>query len=77
MDQKNYITEAISKAGLQGVSDAVGKSYQAVRKWEKQGHLPRTEWTGETNYAELISEATDFHVTKDQLLSMKPQKNVA
>lgn len=35
-----------------------GVSGKAVVKWRQRGRLPRTEWTGETHYAERISEAT-------------------
>jgi hypothetical protein len=43
-------------------------SYQAVKKWEKAGRLPRTEWTGETNYSTVIERLTDGKVTRGDLL---------
>lgn len=54
MCRDNPITRAIELAGLQQISRVCGVTYQAVRKWEKAGRLPRTEWTGETNYADSI-----------------------
>lgn len=46
-------------------------SYQAVKKWEAKGRLPRTEWTGETNYAAAIELITKGAVTKAQLLTLE------
>lgn len=42
-------------------------SYQAVDKWAKSGRLPRTDWTGETRYAEILSEATGGEVPVSEL----------
>lgn len=67
----NQISKAIEVAGLSVVAKACGVSYQAVRKWEGRWCLPRTEWTGETNYATAIERATDGVVTRAQLLSMR------
>lgn len=53
------------------VADACGRSYQAVRKWEKAGKLPRTEFSGETQYAAAIAKVCKNKVTKRQLLSMR------
>ncbi len=44
----------------------------AVIKWVRKGHLPRTEWTGETNYAERIASAIDGIVSREELLSTRP-----
>ena len=49
------ITKAIKAVGLQPLAKACGVTYQALRKWEMKGRLPRTEWTGETDYAAKIS----------------------
>ncbi|KVK90325.1 hypothetical protein [Burkholderia cepacia] len=43
-------------------------TYQAVRKWIARGRLPRTEWTGETNYSIAIESITSGCVSRDQLL---------
>lgn len=62
------ITIAIELLGLKRVADLCGVSYQAVRKWERNKMLPRTEWTGETCYASTIEEATNKRVTRAMLL---------
>ena len=38
-------------------SKTCGISRQAVDKWLSKGSLPRTEYTGETNYAERLAAA--------------------
>lgn len=45
--------------GYEATGRACGVSGKAVMKWAKKGRLPRTEWTGETNYASLILEALE------------------
>lgn len=61
---------AVELLGLQPLAKLCNVSYQAVRKWQRTGRLPRTEWTGETRYAELIEQATQHQVTRTQLLSL-------
>jgi DNA-binding transcriptional regulator YdaS (Cro superfamily) len=66
----NLITQAIEIVGLARLARLLGVTYQAIRKWEARGRLPRTEWTGETNYAGLIEEATEGQITAAALLSV-------
>lgn len=40
---------------------------KAVEKWRKRGRLPRTEYTGETQYSELIEAATGGRVLRSEL----------
>lgn len=77
MKDTNYISKAIEHAGLRPIADACDVSYQAVRKWEKRGHLPLTEWAGMTSYAIDIELATNGHVTEVDLLSMRPKRKAA
>lgn len=55
--QQINIKEAINAAGGRHVVKAACglKSYQAVMKWEDKNSLPRSEFSGETNYAETIA----------------------
>ena len=76
--ETNLITLAITfagparLAGLRRISNACGlKSYQAVLKWEAAGCLPRTEWTGETNYSQIIEQVTGGKVTRKALLKQR------
>jgi len=66
----NPITQAIDAVGLGVLAKHLGVSGQAIRKWEAAGRLPRTEWTGETNYSDVIEQVTSGVVTRDALLSI-------
>ena len=58
--------------GAHGFAQVCGVTRHAVLKWQKRGRLPRTEWTGETQYAEKIEAATHGAITKAELLSYVP-----
>lgn len=69
--KENLISKAIQIAGLCNLARACGVKHQAIYKWREKGTLPRTDWTGETDYASRIEEATKGAVTRDQLLNFK------
>lgn len=62
------LAQAIEHVGLAVLARELKVTHQAVRKWERTG-LPRTEWTGETNYAECIERLTDGRVLKSVLMA--------
>lgn len=72
----NPITQVIAELGLGKMASHLGVSYQAIRKWEKAGRFPRTEWTGETRYAEKLEILTQQKFTKQALLQL-PSVNSA
>lgn len=72
--ESNPITSAINIIGLGVMASSLGVSYQAIRKWEVAGRLPRTEWTGETNYAEKIEIAASGKIKKADLLTLPAKK---
>lgn len=41
--------------GVRCAAEMCGVSQRAVYKWLASGSLPRTEYTGETDYAETLS----------------------
>jgi len=47
---------------------ACGVSAAMVGRWIHQKHLPRTEYTGETNYAEALANASNGRFTQDWIL---------
>lgn len=61
------LSAAIALVGLGTLARALNVTHQAVRKWERTG-LPRTEWTGETSYAECIERLTHGKVQKSALM---------
>lgn len=70
MKNENLIAKAIEQVGLYALSRVCGVSYQAVQKWNLKGRLPRTDWTGETDYASRIEKATGGQITRAQLLDL-------
>lgn len=68
------LAKAIEIVGLQKLADGLGLTYQAIRKWEAAGRLPRTEWTGETAYAEKIERMCGGAVTRRELLQLPHEK---
>lgn len=67
-----YSEKLLEAKVILGSFAKVGKlcnvSGKAVMKWAIAGRPPRTEYTGETNYAELISIATCGKVSKADLI---------
>ncbi|MEF1310694.1 hypothetical protein QTO01_11355 [Vibrio mytili] len=67
------LKQVITHIGVPKVALACSVSNRAVYKWRERGVLPRTDFTGETNYASVISElsqATETPVTKEELLNI-------
>lgn len=67
------ITEAVEAAGGQArVASECGIKQPSVFKWTRKG-LPRTEWTGETNYSAVIARLCKENgypeYTRDRLLN--------
>jgi len=57
-DFPNPIAFAFEAVGGIGAAAKIcQKSYQALHKWRLASSLPRTDYTGETQYAELLAEA--------------------
>lgn len=43
--------------GIGAAAKVCNRSYQALNKWRQAACLPRTDYTGETKYAELLATA--------------------
>lgn len=57
-DFPNAVAYAFEAAGgIGAAARACGRSYQALNKWRQAGALPRTEYSGETKYAESLAAA--------------------
>ncbi|BBM66326.1 hypothetical protein VA249_29720 [Vibrio alfacsensis] len=64
------LKEAITSIGAQKIAEQCNVSVRAVYKWCEKGVLPRTEHTGETNYAEQIELLSKGEFKKEQLLNL-------
>ena len=73
MNPIKYAFDAVggrSKAAL-----LLNRTYMAMSKMEKRGVLPRTEYTGETKYAEILANNSDGKFTAQWLLEKaKPEQ---
>lgn len=72
MEPSDPLGAAIAHLGLSALAKQCGVTHQAVRKWHRKRRMPRTEWTGETQYAEAIERAMAGRVTRDMLLAPWP-----
>lgn len=70
--KENLISQAIDLVGLCKLARLCGVRHQSVYGWVKAGRLPRSDWTGETDYASCIEIATGGRITRAQLLDLKP-----
>ena len=71
MDTSPSLHRAVELTSLTEIARTCGVTYKAVAKWRDRGCLPRTEFTGETRYAEAIERLTGGQVTAEELLSVR------
>lgn len=73
------LKQAIQKAGgVTKAAEACGVSPRAVYKWISAGCLPRTDYTGETQYAYLLASAAEGAFAAEWLLAAaSPNKSAA
>ena len=61
-----------ANGGVSKVAKSLNLTARGVYKWSNKNALPRTEYTGESNYAEKLSEISG--VPTDEIKEMfKPQ----
>lgn len=67
----NLLKQSIDKipGKVPAAAIACGVSVRAVYKWIDRGMLPRTEYTGETNYAERLADAAGGSFSAEWLKS--------
>lgn len=73
------ISIAIERVGGPiSAAKACGIRRQAVDKWLAKGALPRTDYTGETDYARRLADASAGGFTAEWLLAeAAPKKSAA
>lgn len=55
----------IDSLGSVKVAELCGVSVRAVYKWRTSNALPRTEYTGETKYSKILSQALEYAVSAE------------
>lgn len=75
---ENPVKFAISAVGGRTkAAELLNRSYQAMKKMEDKGVLPRTEYTNETQYAQTLAKNSNGAFTADWLLeNANPIKQV-
>ncbi|WP_324731004.1 YdaS family helix-turn-helix protein [Pseudomonas paeninsulae] len=72
------LKEAIEKiGGVTAAATVCGVSQRAIYKWLTTKSLPRTEYTGETKYAEKLAEASGGKFTAEWLLQESSPGKIA
>ena len=51
-----------------GAGEACGVTPSIIGRWIRQQHLPRSEYTGETDYAGALAEATQGRFSREWIL---------
>lgn len=69
--------DVIKTVRVSVVASACGLSPKAVYKWIDRGTLPRTDFTGETSYAEQIATVSNGKYTKSQILEISKHQSMA
>ena len=71
------VTIAIKKIGLTPVARKCGIKPSSVSKWRNRGALPRTDYTGETDYAGAIAELSQGEFSREDLLRPLSQSRLS
>jgi hypothetical protein len=61
------VSKTISEVGLTKVAKGCGVAPSTAHRWKSRNRLPRTDWTGETRYAEVIARLHGG-ITAEELL---------
>lgn len=62
--------DVIKSVKVSVVAHACGLTPKAIYKWIERGTLPRTEFTGETEYAKRIANASQGKFTELEILEI-------
>jgi|UniRef100_A0A2I2MFF9 predicted DNA-binding transcriptional regulator AlpA len=70
--QVNLLKSVLSRIRVKDIAEACGVSPTAVQRWIDTGHLPKSEWCGETHYASKIAGISSGKITTSELLAITP-----
>nr|WP_226375736.1 helix-turn-helix domain-containing protein [Pantoea stewartii] len=68
---------AIKALGVNKTAIACRVSTRAVYKWLQRGALPKTEFYGKTNYAEIIEKLTKGKYSAAQLMEESRRRHLS
>ena len=64
------LAQLIEKIGSAKVAEICNVSVRAANKWRTNNALPRTDYTGETCYAKLLSRALNGEISEAVILDL-------
>ena len=67
------VDKAIEFFSKTKISEITGVSRTAVGKWERNGHFPHTDYSGKTNHARKLVDASEGHLNIEELLPQVSQ----
>ncbi|MGX1958415.1 Cro/Cl family transcriptional regulator [Serratia proteamaculans] len=71
------LAEVLRAVRVSVVAEACGLTPKAIYKWMERGSLPRTEFTGETNYAERIARSSGGRYSASEIRRISKQQVAA
>lgn len=74
IDEQTPVDKVIEFFGSKSkVAEITGVSRVAVGKWERNGYFPHTDYSGKTNHAYKLVEASNGHFNIQDLLPQVTQ----
>lgn len=68
--QAPALGDVIKSVKVSVVANVCGLTPKAIYKWIDRGTLPRTDFTGETDYAARIASVSDGRFTASEILEI-------
>lgn len=62
------LSNILRDVGHRNVAEVTQRTIRQIYTWEKNNTLPRTEFSGETNFAEAISTLSGGKYSKEEIL---------
>lgn len=72
--ENKTLGDALKEIGVLLVASCCGRTPRAIYKWISKGSLPRTDFCGETDYANKIAKASKGKYTAKYLLEISKKR---
>ncbi|MFQ1046951.1 helix-turn-helix domain-containing protein [Avibacterium paragallinarum] len=69
------LVQIIDHIGVSNVAKLCGITTRAVYKWRASNSLPRTDYTGETQYAEKLASVLNSEITANDIKQLANPAN--
>ena len=72
MTTRTAMKKAVKIVGKRALARELGLAYQSMDRWGEQNRMPDSEYSGRTQHALKIEDATNGEVTVKDLLGWVP-----